>query len=154
MVDVGQLRSKEVGRLTLATHSPSAVTTAPKAGILAATRLAIWSRPRVRHFGQTFAVARYAEPVDALAGCGCHADPAPPLVLTAVKLDPRSFSWITAVVHDISRSLLRCLLGGGRRGRMASKSAPWQTITEAPTNKGTPSRPAKGWNSATKVQDS
>jgi hypothetical protein len=37
---------------------------------------------------------------------------------------------------------------------MASKSTPLQTITEAAPKKGTPSRPAKGWNPATKVQNS
>ena len=32
---------------------------------------------------------------------------------------------------------------GGRRGRMASKSAPWQTITEAPPKKGNAITPGK-----------
>jgi hypothetical protein len=37
---------------------------------------------------------------------------------------------------------------------MAIESAPWQTITEAPPKKKDASCVAKGWNPATKVQDS
>jgi hypothetical protein len=65
-----------------------------------------------------------------------------------------SGSWITAVIHDISRFTAAVSPGVGAEVEWRVNQRLGKRSPKRHRRKGTPSRPAKGWNPATKVNDS